>query len=136
MFCSLLMLIKTHCRLWLIYTIWTKVCGHCCQCLCAQISSIKKYFSQFGVEILDCPAQSPDLNLFQHLQDELEGRCEPGLNIKHRTCDTKTHPDIDSSASSLLTLESFSSWIGDSDVSLQFWLDSAAFLSSSSSSSK
>jgi len=29
--------------------------------------SIKKWLSQFGVEELDCPAQSPDLNPIEHL---------------------------------------------------------------------
>lgn len=35
-------------------------------------SSIKKLFSQFGVEELDWAAQSPDLNPVQHRWDELE----------------------------------------------------------------
>ncbi len=39
-------------------------------------SSIKKWFSWFGVEELDCPAQSPDLNPIQHLDDELERRLQ------------------------------------------------------------
>jgi hypothetical protein len=36
--------------------------------------SIKKWFVEIGVEELDWPAQSPDLNPLKHLCDELEHR--------------------------------------------------------------
>ena len=42
--------------------------------------SIKKWISEFGVEELDCPAQSPDPPLLKHLWDELEQRLQARLS--------------------------------------------------------
>lgn len=52
--------------------------------LCINPSSIKTWFSQFGLEELDRPAQSPDLNLMKHLWDELKQHCGPDLITQHR----------------------------------------------------
>ena len=39
-----------------------------------KVRSIQKWFVEIGVEELDWPAQSPDLNPIKHLCDELEHR--------------------------------------------------------------
>jgi hypothetical protein len=42
--------------------------------------SIQKWFVKIGVEELDWPAQSPDLNPIKHIWDELKLRLQPRPN--------------------------------------------------------
>ena len=46
--------------------------------------SIKRWMSEFGVEELHWPAQSSDLNLIEHLWDELEQRLRARPSRPHQ----------------------------------------------------
>ena len=45
-----------------------------------KVRSIRKWFVENGVEELDWPAQSPDLNPIEHLWDDLEHRLRARSN--------------------------------------------------------
>ncbi|MCJ8737964.1 hypothetical protein PDJAM_G00030120 [Pangasius djambal] len=47
-------------------------------------SSMKTWCVKVGVEELECPAQSPDLNPTEHLWDELEHRLNPRPPHQHQ----------------------------------------------------
>lgn len=51
--------------------------------LCTKPAPWRRYCSQFGVEQFDWSAQSSDLNLSQHLWDELNADREPELITQH-----------------------------------------------------
>ena len=49
--------------------------------------SIKTWMREFGVDELDWPAQSPDLNPIEHLWDELERRLRARPSRPTSVCD-------------------------------------------------
>jgi hypothetical protein len=52
------------------------------------VRSIQKWFVEIGVEVLDWPPQSPDLNPIKHLWDELE------LQLQNRPNRPTSVPDL------------------------------------------
>ena len=46
--------------------------------------SIQKWFVEIGVEELNWPEQSSDLKPIEHLQDDWNADCEPGLITQHQ----------------------------------------------------
>jgi hypothetical protein len=49
-----------------------------------KVRSIQKWFVEIGVEELDWPAQSPDINPIKHLWDELECQLRTRPNVKYQ----------------------------------------------------
>ncbi|MCI4389300.1 hypothetical protein PGIGA_G00096420 [Pangasianodon gigas] len=49
-----------------------------------KVSSMKTWCVKVGVEELECPAQSPDLNPTEHLWDELEHQLNPRPPHQHQ----------------------------------------------------
>lgn len=61
--------------------------------LCTKQSSTKTWFEKVGVEDIDCPSQSPDLDLNEHLWDELQHKLKP--RPPHMTVPDLTNAAVD-----------------------------------------